>query len=216
MIMLDNMIIAYHQIRDALASDGLRGVFRERVFWKRIATPAVMDLASIDTVWEPPKASDFQFFELVLDDIRIGKLNFAITCRHYKALRNFKRRLRCFAIVEGSTIVGDVWCSCPIESENLIDHPDLVMLGIKCSEMDVYAFDMLIAPECCGKNLAVPLQRFLHLSLKNEGFQKVYAYYWNDKLPALWMHRMVKYKEMPKRSICRFFFLHHYVNAGSV
>lgn len=216
MVMLENMIIAYHQAREAFASDGLIGVFRERVFWKRIATPAVMDLASINSVWETPKASGFQFFELKLDDIQTGKLNFVITCRYYKALRNFKRGLRCFAIGEGSTIVGDVWCRCPSGPGNLINHPDLAMLGINCSEMDVYAFDMLIVPEYCGKNLAVPLQRFLHLSLKNEGFQKVYAYFWNDKLPALWMHRMVKYQELPKRSICRFFFLHHYANTGSV
>lgn len=96
-----------------------------------------------------------------------------------------------------------------------IFHSDLKMLGIACEEGDAYAFDMLIAPKYRGKNLAVPLQKSLQATLKKEGCQRVYGFYWDDNLPALWMHRMLKFKELPKKRISRFFFLVKSKDAGS-
>jgi GNAT superfamily N-acetyltransferase len=78
------------------------------------------------------------------------------------------------------------------------------MLGIACGNRDAYAFDMQIAPEFRGKNLAAPLQRALQSTLKAEGIVKVYGYYWDDNLPALWMHRILKFRELPKRRVSRF------------
>jgi GNAT superfamily N-acetyltransferase len=80
------------------------------------------------------------------------------------------------------------------------------MLGITCSDKDAYAFDMYISPAHRGENLAGPLQRLLQAKLKEEGWRKVYGYYWDDNLPALWMHRVLKFKELPKRQVSRFLF----------
>ena len=58
-----------------------------------------------------------------------------------------------------------------------------------------------------GKNLAVPLQRNLHITLKSEGYKKLYGYFWNDNIPAMWMHRMLKFKELPRRRVSRIFII---------
>ncbi len=182
----------------------------------RIATPAKMDsLADISSNRFASRSS-ISILELKIEDLLAGKWSFAVRSRYFKALRNLRKGWRSFALIEGATVVGDVWCDTVCGPENIVAHPDLKMLGINCKEREVYAFDMLIASHYRGKNFAVPLQRFLHSSLKNEEFRKVYGFYWNDNLPALWMHRMLKYKELPKRNLSRFFFLHQYRNASSV
>ena len=213
--MLENITVTYYQVREAWDSGGLKSVFLPRVFRDRIATPVEMDLSLPITI---PKhlIQNYEFIELNMDDLRARKWSFAIRSRYFKTIRNLKKGWRSFAIVEDDLIVGDVWCDSLSGPENIVAHPDLKMLGINCKEKEVYAFDMLIASQYRGKNFAVPLQRFLHLSLKNEGFRKVYGFYWNDNLPALWMHRMLKYRELPKRNLSRFFFLHKYTNADFV
>jgi hypothetical protein len=98
-----------------------------------------------------------------------------------------------------------MWCIVPTEDNNPVRHPDLDMLGIQPKEREVYAFDMLIDPSFRGKNLAVPIQRSLQLALTAEGYTRFYGFYWQDNIPAMWMHRSLKFKELPKRWVSRFF-----------
>jgi hypothetical protein len=204
--MLESITLVYHQMVEALAEGGVRKVLLTRVFWNRLATPAVMELSTSNL---PPTAhlqdANFQFIELKINDLQAGKYSFAIPSRGLKALRNLKRGWRGFAVIENAIVVGDMWCITPNKDEKRIFHPDLKMLGVTSEEGDAYAFDMFITPDYRGKNLAVPLQKSLHATLKMEGCPRVYGFFWNDNLPALWMHRMIKYQELPKRCISRFF-----------
>jgi GNAT superfamily N-acetyltransferase len=200
------VMLTYYQIREALAEGGLMNLIRKRVFWQRTATPAEMDLSTIPA-FGGFVDSDYRFIELKLEDLQSGEFNFMIPSRSIKALVNLKKGWRGFGIAKGSNLVGDIWCITPYESGKSVAHPDLDMLGISGREREAYAFDMLIDSAYRGKNLAVPLQRFLQSTLKEEGYKKMYGFYWDDNLPALWMHRMIKYKELPKRRVSRFFFL---------
>jgi hypothetical protein len=206
--------IAFLQASEAFAEEGWKHVLRPRVFLNKEVTPAEMDLSTLPSSSALLRDTGYQFVELKREDLQAGKWSFMVPSRRFKALRNTKRGWRGFAIVEGNLVIGDVWCVTPSRDGVPIVHSDLGMLGITCGEKDVYAFDMQIATTFRGKNLAVPLQRSLHTILKAEGFRKVYGAYWNDNLPALWMHRMLKYKELPKRSVSRFFFLQRSRNAG--
>jgi GNAT superfamily N-acetyltransferase len=214
--MFESIKVIVHQVTEALAEGGVRNVFRSRVFWNRLATPVAMDLlASNFPLMGNLRGIDFQFTEITMEDLRAGKWLFAVPSRGLKAFRNLKKGFRSFAVTKDSIVVGDVWCIAPRKDRKRISHIDLKMLGIICGEMDAYAFDMFIATAYRGKNLAVPLQRSLQSTLKMEGCQRVYGYYWNDNLPALWMHRMLKFKELPKRSVSRFFFLYRSKAIGS-
>ena len=213
--MLESIKLIYHQAIEAMAEGGVKDIFRPRVFWNRIATPVVMELSTSKI----PTAGQFQnpalqFVEIKMKDMQTGNLPFIIPSRGLKAWRNLKKGFRCFAITEDSQVVGDVWCLTPKKDGSCISHHDLEMLGISCEKEAAYAFDMLIAPAYRGKNLAGPLQRFLQARLSLEGCKKVYGFYWNDNLPALWMHRMLKFKELPKRRVTRFFFLEWSKGAG--
>ena len=207
--MLDNFLVAFHQTVEASSQGGLKEIFRQRVFWKRKATPTVMDLTSTTSTNMPHVDSEIKFVELQIDEILSGMLRFSVPSRYFKARRNLMRNLRGFAILKENVVMGDIWCAVPKEDSALVIHPDLEMLGVNCESGDVYAFDAFIDRKYRGNNLALPLQRFLHLTVKSEGYKKVYGFYWDDNLPALWMHRMLRYQELPKRSVTRFFFIQH-------
>ncbi|MEI6290622.1 MAG: hypothetical protein WCP19_09330 [Chloroflexota bacterium] len=206
--MLDSIKLACYQVLEAFSEGGIKKVLQARVFINRIAVPAVMELSGLSPL--PPlltKGDKFQYAELNVNDLLENKYSFVFPGRYLKAARNLKRGWRGFAVISHSFVVGDMWCQLPGNNGTGSAHNDLKMLGIDSGQKDVYAFDMFIAPSFRGKNLAVPLQKFVHLQLKSEGFEKVFGFYWKDNLPALWMHRMLKYSELPARRINRFFFL---------
>lgn len=203
--MFESLQVAWHQALEAYASEGMKGIFRPRFFWKRIATPVEMDLETIPSFsTDIFRKAGYSFDEIHRDDLRTEKLVFITPSRNYKALCHLKHGWRNFALHQNGRVIGDVWCVTPRGDGWPVSHPDLAMLGIACGTRDAYAFDMQIAPSFRGKNLAAPLQRALQSTLKAEGIEKVYGYYMDDNLPALWMHRLLRFKELPKRKISRF------------
>jgi len=203
---LEGIVVTYHQVLEAFKEGGLKGLLRPRFFRNRKATPVVMDLSSITIPTDVLRDSNCKFIELKLENLVEGNLFFKSFSRGVKASRNLKRGWRGFALIQGDLVVGDIWCVVPFEDGIPAAHPDLAMLGITCGAKDAYAFDMYISPVHRGENLAAPFQRSLQAALKSEGWCKVYGYYWDDNLPALWMHRVLKFKELPKRQVSRFLF----------
>lgn len=204
--MVENIKLAYYLFQEALIEGRLFNLFHQQIFRDRTATPAVMDLTQIQFSGNGLD-KDYQFIELKQDDLKTQKWSFAVPSRGIKAYRNLKRGLRGFAVAKGSVILGDVWCVMPNGVKNIAQHPDLEMLGITCKPDEAYGMDMLISSDHRGQNLATPLQRYMHSVLKSEGYAKMYGYYWNDNIPAMWMHRMLHFKELPKRKVSRFLFL---------
>lgn len=199
--MLENIGLIFYLVVEALAERKFLHMVRQQVFRQRLITPVVMDLSTLD----PSQRVDSDFIELDLSSVRRRKISFAVRSRKFKAIRNLRRGMRGFALVKDSVVVGDLWCVAPLEKGRLVTHPDLDMLKISCIEGEAYAQDMLIDPAYRGKNLAVQLQRSLQLTLKKEGWRKVYGCYWDDNIPAMWMHRMLKFKELSKCRVSRFF-----------
>jgi GNAT superfamily N-acetyltransferase len=199
-------MITLHRIQEILAEGNLWDFIQKRyIFWNRVATPVEMDLTTLPAS-NFSQYADYKFIELILTDLQAAQWHIPISSRRFRGSDFLKKGWRGFAIIKDSTVVGDVWCANFRQGLAKTNPPDLKMLGIRCGEWEAYAFDMFIYPTYRGKNLAVLLHRYLHLTLKNEGYQKVYGYYWDDNLPALWMHKMVKFTELPKRRVSRFFF----------
>ena len=199
--------IIFYGIREALAEGNLKDCIHRRIFWDRLATPVEMDLTKLPPQININQDTSYNFTEVKLTDLQTNKWYIPISSRRLKAFHNLQKGWRWLVITKDSTVVGDVWCVPYQRGLAYKMHPDLKMLGIRCGEGEAYGFDMLIHPTYRGKNLAVPLHRHLQLTLKNEGYRKVYGYYWDDYLPALWMHRMLKFNELPKRLVSRYFFL---------
>ena len=203
--MIDNIKLAFYMFCDALAEGSLYELIRLFIFRNRIAIPAEIDLTKIrfDKI---NLDENFRFIELKTDELNSNKWEFAVPCRRIKAYRNLKRGLRGFAVTTGTVIIGDDWMVVPDNARNVIKHPELEMLGIECKHGEVYGIDLLIAPDYRGKGLAVSLQLYNQTTLKLEGYNKLYGFYWEDNVPAMRMHQKLKYRDLPKRRISRFFF----------
>lgn len=210
--MLDLIKTNYYQVRENLKGSHWKDLVRKRVYRRRVMTPVEMDLSALTPVGDLLHDSGYRLVEFKLEEIRAGRWSFAVPSRRLKAIHNLNKGLRGFAVVKDAMVLGDLWCSAPQDKTSRVDHSDLKMMGVRCKEQEAYAFDILIDPNYRGKNLAVPLQRFLQQTLKAEGYRKVYGFYWDDNLPALWMHRMLKFHELPKRRVSRFFFLESATN----
>jgi GNAT superfamily N-acetyltransferase len=88
-------------------------------------------------------------------------------------------------------------------------HPDLQWLGINLEKNQVYSFDLFLDPQKRGDNAAAYLQSSFLEHLKEKGIRKVYGYFWSDNIPALWVHRQLKYRELNSVTVNRFFFIKH-------
>jgi GNAT superfamily N-acetyltransferase len=194
------------EIRQAISDGKLRDFIQSRVFFNRVATPVEMDLTTLPTKISLNQDASFEFLELKLDDLQSNKRSISDPSRRLKAFHNLSKGFRWLVIITNTTVIGDIWFICCTHNQGGYIHPDLEMLGIQCGDREAYGFDMYIDPKYRGKNLAVPLQRYLQTVLRNEGYLKVYGYYWDDNLPALWMHRMMKFHELPKRRVTHFIF----------
>jgi len=214
--MLEHFAMIIHMIWEAITEGKLKDIFHDQLWNQRVAVPVQMDLTTLSPQTDLFKELENSYFaEFKLEKIQTNDWRFVTTSRRYKAIRNLKRGFRGFGLIKDAKVIGDIWCIVPTQIGKPIQHPDLDMLGIQAKENEVYAFDMLIDPDFRGKRLAVPIQRALQMALKADGYSTFYGFYWQDNLPALWMHRMLKLKELPKRRVSRFFFSMKSVSFGS-
>jgi len=200
--MFSYLMMMFHQVLECIRGERFSDLVRKRIYKDRVLVPAEMDLIG-EIPFFGHKNQNYQFVEVRLEDLENKKFTYAIPSRYYKALRNLKKGFRNFAILTCGVVVGDVWSTATEPCGKPYPHGDAYITGLCCEEWEIYAFDMAIESSFRGKNLAVPLQRFLQSTLKGEGYKKVYGYYWEDNLSALWMHRLLKFKEYPKRQVTR-------------
>jgi hypothetical protein len=204
--MVGNILYSIHTIRDAIFHKTLLALLHEQVYARRIIVPITMDLTQLVVDRRQQLPSDFKFIELSGQDLKTNKLAFSYKSRHYKALLNIKKGLRGFGLLHNSYIIGDIWCDSLHNLKFPKNHKELSMIGIPFKNGDVYVLDIFVDPAFRGQQLAVPIYRSLQLVLKNEGWEKMYAYYYEDNIPSRWMHWMLKFTELPKIIAYRFFF----------
>jgi GNAT superfamily N-acetyltransferase len=202
----DYFVLAYHLIREAIIEGKLGELFKQQIFRNRIVIPVEMDLLELSPSSSISSDQSISFIELQPEDVHTNRWKFLLESRRVKASRNLKRGMRGFALLHKDTVIGDLWSICRSKGQAKVSHPDFKMLQVDCREQEAYAFDMFLDPAYRGKNLAILLHQFLHQTLKKEGYVKVYGAYYEDNRPALWMHRMLKFKEHPKRQVFRLFF----------
>lgn len=206
--MFQNLKFVLELVGNAVKKHEMSTLLQQQVFYKKLAVPGYFDLTQLKMSKDPLTGLNCRFLELEWQGVELGKWTFLTAHRRLAALRHFKQGLRGFALVDHqNTVIGDVWCLTPGVEKRPIQHPDLSMLDIHCAQDDAYALDIFLPLSQRGKNLAAPLHRCLQLTLKCEGCRRLYAYYWDDNIPSRWMHLMLKFSELPKTYISRFFFI---------
>jgi len=199
----------FHVIDNARVS-GIRSVVREIVYAGRIAVPVEMDLKSLKSSWAWPKGEELTCIEIERNALDHHDYDYPYRNRKLKAQRNLGKGLLGYGLLRGREVVADLWYTPPVISDGSPEHPDVQWLGILPRPNHSYAFDMFLAPAMRGKNIATCFQGSFLLHLRDHGVDWAYGYYWADNIAALWMHRMLKWKELGRVRASRFFGLKTY------
>lgn len=181
-------------------------IFNQLIYFKRVAVPVQKDLINFEI---PGDFNSHGFYQI----LHISEIENQDT---YKFL-NWERDLlknhylengyHGFVLIREGTVVGDVWYLDFEEKKKKTMHPDLKLLGLEPGFKDVYAFDMFVDPAERGSNVGCMFMGWFLFELKIRGFLRIFGYYWADYFPALWMHRVLKFKELKKVKMWRFFLI---------
>ncbi|MBU5614222.1 GNAT family N-acetyltransferase [Geomonas azotofigens] len=186
------------QARDMVQIGGWRTLLRDMFYLNRVAVPVEIALDSLRPVSDFNRPADEAVVELSAQLLAERRLVYRFQSRYLKALSYLGRGYRGFALVKGATVAGDIWCADSRQGGAPGNHPDEAWLGIECRCGEAYTFDMFVDPAHRGGNVAAALQNgALHL-LKKRGITKAYGFFWADNLPALWVHRTLRWRELDR------------------
>lgn len=194
------------EMRENGYSNALRKALGKYFYQNRVVVPTFKDLSSVQVPSEPSTIEKLEF--LIVNKGNVDKVvwMYGVESRRLKAIHNVALGYTAFVVAVNDEIVGDIWCATPLDIGSRPIHPDLKWLGIDCGEKDAYMFDMYVSPEKRGRALSNYLLGKALISLKERGFLKVYGYYENQNISALWAHRVTGYTEMKKRKVRQIFF----------
>lgn len=201
--MLNKLKIRIYRMSDSIKRNGLKKTFSDRIFLNKIMIPTVMDLDNY-TNQHSLNNSGYEIAELTEAEASNNKLEYSNELRSLLATQNTKIGRKSFLLVNNNRVVGDIWYVCPEKKDIPVTHPDFSWLRIKPEKNSIYAFDMYIDPLERGKNLAVSFMGTFLNSIKDKGFSKAYGHYGADNIPALWVHRSLKWTELDKVSVSSF------------
>ncbi|MEI6516278.1 MAG: GNAT family N-acetyltransferase [bacterium] len=172
-------------------------------YWCGEMVPVERDLSSVSPVDALLRKLNAELIRLSPDNYRDYHLTYPIRSRRYKALRYLSKGYHSFTLIRDNEVLGDVWHARVGATRAELTHRDFNVLGISPGEKDVYLFDMFIDPNRRGQSLALPLLGGALYGLGQAGCAKGYGFFKADNIPALWVHRMLKYKELPRVRIER-------------
>jgi hypothetical protein len=205
--MIRQLRIYFNQGLEVWKTTGFYSVLNKVFFLNKEIVIVEKDLNSLEPLPLIPEKMNIKFIEINKEQTENTLHVYSLKSRHLKMLNNLDRGYKGFAIVKGNEVIGDIWYVSPTQSKTVRRDPDLKLYNINLNEKDVYMFDMYLKPEERGGGKVNFLLRNVLNALKEMGFIKVYGYYMADNLPALWVHRMLGYKELKRFKVQRILFV---------
>jgi GNAT superfamily N-acetyltransferase len=187
--------IAYYYVKDFF-------------YINRVAVTVEKDLSSLSPLGDSFYQAGIKLVAITPDLLaQEGKtqqtLVFLNENRRLQALNYLNKGYRGFALVKGTEVSGDIWYVNAQHDQKGSIHPDMKWLGIRCRDNDVYTFDMYLHPDHRGNNVANFLQNGALHEIKKQGFSRALGYYWADNIPALWVHRTLRWKVLERIKVTR-------------
>ncbi len=201
--MFSKTVMRATQIMELYELHGIGSLFHEFFYRKQCAIAVVKDLRSVEDYKgkTPPDVRVVDVTSAMEKDI-LGK--YSVKHRNLKCDFYLENGYKAVAVTRADHVVGDIWYATNTGSSPKPIHPDMEWLNLVARQKDVYMFDMFLDPKERGNGLAAYLQHNALLLLKKKGFEKAYGYFLADNIPALWVHRILKWKEIKKVYTKRF------------
>lgn len=203
---MKQFVMRVMQVYEFIKHNGLSSFLHEVIYFNRTAIVVEKSLIEFDADKRQPENCPVNVIELRPEFLAENNFNCTVKNRYLKASQYLRKGYGGCAIIRDEKIVGDIWFTTPNKNAENYYHPDCKLLQIRCTEDQVYTFDMFLSPDERGNNLALLLQTSALKALRQKGFTKAYGYYWSDNIPALWVHRMGKWREVKRLKVNRFLF----------
>ena len=197
------MAMRFTQIVQLYEFNGVRSLLNEFFYQKRCAIAVEKKLGDLK-----PYSGKTPYDVSIVDvDSTMDKSFFrkyTVKHRNLKCEFYLKSGFKAVALKRADHVVGDLWYATGTDSSREPIHPDMEWLNLVARPKDVYTFDMFLDPKERGNGMAAYLQHNALLLLKEKGFEKAYGYYLADNIPALWVHRLLKWEAIKKVYTKRF------------
>jgi len=196
-----------YQVLESIQELGWRATFNEMIYLQ--PKEAVLMQKEVNDL-TPLRRTELQN-ELSL--ISINKHNFSslnlkynLKNRYFKTLQNLRSGYVGYCLTKNGTVLGDLWCAFSNNGSTTV-HPDVKLLGIKIGDKDVYGYDMYLSKRERGNSsvASLLLGGVLH-DLKQKGYLSLKCYVMADRTPALWIHRVLGFKELGRCDCQRIIF----------
>jgi len=208
--MLNLLQIRLHQFIEEIRQKSLGVAVKKaakKFFIKdQIVVPVYTDLSTELKKVKLGDCTDLEFMVVDQRNLGLAESMHHTSSRRLKIGRNTKAGYYAYAVATKGEIIGDIWCATKKQVGRIPIHPDLPWLGIECQDNEAYMFDMYVVPDSRGKAVTSYLLSSALNHLKKNGYTKVYGFYEQDNLPALWTHRLFGYSELEKRKAVRYLF----------
>jgi len=201
--MMLKMAMRFTQIVQLYEFNGVKSLLNEFFYRKRCAIAVEKKLVDLKP-----------FTGKTPDDVGIVDVDSGMDKSFFRKYTVKHRNLKCecylksgyqaVALKRADNVVGDIWYATKTGSSQDPIHPDMEWLNLFARPKDVYTFDMFLDPNERGNGMAAYLQHSALLLLKEKGFEKAYGYYMADNIPALWVHRLLKWEAIKKVYTKRF------------
>ncbi len=212
--MAKNRSTRLKRILKAVKIDRLYYYLQSNLHINKVAVTAEKDLSTLSPITDAMEQAGVTLVAITPETLMQnatseGLLIYPDKKRLKKIIGYLKNGYRGVAVVRGQEVCGDIWYTSNFDPHKGRVHPDLKWLKFECKDKDVYAFDMYLYPGKRGNNLANLLQNGVLHEIKKNGYARALGCYWAENIPALWVHRTLKWKELRRLEVSRFFGLYH-------
>lgn len=121
---------------------------------------------------------------------------YPVQSRKEKVPVNIRNGYRCYAMIKNNEVIADIWYVNGSASSSTPIQKYLDRFGIELDSSQAYLFDMCMAPDERGKGMAAFCMGSVLNAVKGRGIVKVYGYFDARNISALWVHRLLKYREL--------------------
>ncbi len=200
--MLSLLRVKYFQFVEHWHQEGFFSACCFALYHRDEEVPVVRELADLP----PIKGAEegMQLFEVTPENFSLQAFEYPLRSRLERVELYFQKGYRGLAMVQNGKAVGDIWYVSRDTAKTQEIHPDVQRFKIDLADKDIYMFDMHVGVDQRGGGHATFLLNSVLHHLYGKGYLKAYGYYSAANIPALWVHRLLGYKELPHYIMRRF------------
>lgn len=192
-----------YQFIELWKKEGLLPASKFAIYRYEEAVPVEKELSTLDVLKQPEGVGDFNLIEVNEQNYCSGNFEYPLQSRKEKVFVNIENGYKTYVLIKNNQVVADVWYATNTAAYSNPIRNYLIWFGIDLKPDEVYLFDMYLSPDERGKGMAAFFMGSVLQSLKEKGIKKVYGYYDAKNIPAMWVHRLLKYHELPRLKISK-------------